>query len=64
MIKNIIDKAKLFISNVDNIILIGQTSKSLKLKKILLDIFKENPKINGKIMSNSFYYIIATLFIY
>ena len=55
MIKNIIDKAKLFISDIDNVILIGQTSKSQKFKKILLDIFKENPRINEKLISNSFY---------
>ena len=54
MIKNVIDKSKLLSSSIDNIILIGQTSQSLKLKKILLDIFKENPKINEKIMSNSY----------
>lgn len=54
MIKNVIDKSKLLSSSIDNIILIGQTSQSLKLKKILLDIFKENPKINEKIMSISY----------
>ena len=59
-IKNIIDKSKLFINDIVDIILIGQNAKSLKLKKILLDIFKENPKINEKIMCNSFYKNIDT----
>ena len=54
LIKNIIDKAKLLAIDLEDIILIGQTSKSSKMKKILLDIFKENQKINYKLASTSY----------
>ena len=54
LIKNIIDKSKLLKLDIDNIILIGQTSNSLKMKKILLDIFQENKKIYEKIICNLF----------
>ena len=52
LIKNIIDKSKLSMTNFDDIILIGQTPNSIKAKKILLDIFKENKKIIDKLKSN------------
>jgi len=53
LISNIIKKSKISIINFDDIILIGQTAKSLKVKRILSDIFKENKKIIELLNSNS-----------
>ena len=50
-IKNIIDKSLLSIQNIDDIILIGQISKSIKIKTLLINIFRENEKIIDKLVS-------------
>ena len=46
LIKNILNQAKLSEMDIDDIILIGETSKSSTIKLILFDIFKNNEKIN------------------
>ena len=46
LIKNIINQAKLSETDIDDIILIGETAKSPKIKLILYDIFKNNSKIS------------------
>ena len=46
LIKNILSKSKLSEMDIDDIILIGETAKSSKIKLILYDIFKNNKKIN------------------
>ena len=53
LILNITAKSKLSISDIDDIILIGQTSNTIKMKKLLLDIFKKNEKISNILMSDS-----------
>jgi molecular chaperone DnaK (HSP70) len=46
LIKNILNQAKLSEMDIDDIILIGETTKSPKIKLILYDIFKNNAKIS------------------
>ena len=54
LITSIIKISKILIVNFDDIILIGQTAKSTKVKRILSDIFKENQKIIDILNSNSY----------
>ena len=51
--KNIIQRSKVSIINFNEIILIGKTAKSIKIKEMLLDIFKENKKVRDILKSNS-----------
>ena len=51
LIKTIIDKSSSSIQNIDDIISIGQISKSIKMKTILINIFRENEKIIDKLVS-------------
>ena len=46
LIKNILIKSKISIMDLDDIILIGQISRSSKLRTLIYDIFKNNNKIN------------------
>ena len=54
LIMNIILKSKISIADFDIVVLIGQTTKSLKVKRILSDIFTENKKIIEALNSNSY----------
>ena len=54
LIKDLIQKSKLSIIDFDDILLIGQTAKSLEVKKILLNIFKENKKIRDLLKTNTY----------
>ena len=46
LIKNILIKSRLSEMDIDDIILIGRTSKSSKIKSLIYDFFKNNNKIN------------------
>jgi len=46
LIKNILIKSRLSEIDIDDIILIGRTAKSSKIKSLIFDFFKNNNKIN------------------
>ena len=52
LIRNIINKNNINIQQIVHFVLIGQTCKSLKIKSLLLDIFKENKITSNLLMSN------------
>ena len=66
LIKEILKKAKLSEINIDNILLIGSTSRSDKVKNILKDLFKHNRLLYNKLSfsvqsdsDNDFYIVIG-----
>ena len=55
LIKNLLNKSRLSEVDIDEIILVGPTAKSSKIKLILYDIFKNNQKIDKMLrLSNPF----------
>jgi molecular chaperone DnaK len=66
LIKEIIKRAKLSEINIDNILLIGSTSRTDKIKSILKELFKHNRLLYNKISlslssdnDNDFYLVIG-----
>ena len=67
LIKEILKKAKLSEINIDNILLIGATSRTDKIKSILKELFKHNRFLYNKLSSpilsdndNDFYIVIGS----
>ena len=54
LIKEVIFKSKVLNSDFNELILIGQTAKSKKMKKILSEIFEKNKNINEILSSKSY----------
>ena len=60
LIKNVLNKSGLTEIDIDDIIIIGQTASSSKIKSILKEIFKNNQKLNKiSSFSNSNDYLIS-----